>query len=245
MVGKRFVYVGIGEALSGAFDRYTKNFGPFFLFWAIPALLGFLFSIGQLSLSGTGSGMSAFGMGYGLTFGFMILNAIIQSIFIGGIIAMTQEAMRTGSTHISTGFNIISQRAGALIVTNVVVSIIIAVGLILCIIPGVIFCYWWIFALTAAALEGTDLERSMNSSKEFSAAHDSLGFIVALIVVLIIVQLIVGLMSAFGFLMMAVSLGLWPAILTVATISMILSWIITPYEYIAIAYYYIRGNGYA
>jgi len=245
MIGKRFMYVGIGEALSGAFDRYTKNFGPFFLFWAIPALLGFIISIGQLALARNSTDISAVGVGFGFTFGFLILNVVVQSLFIGGVIAMTQEAMKTGSTRMSTGFGIMSQRAGALIVTNIVVSIIIMVGLFLCIIPGIIFCYWWIFALTAAAIEGTDLERSMNSSKEFSKAHDSLGFIVTLIVVLILVQIIGSILTMFGLVAISIAIGFWPAIIIVSAISMILSWIVTPYSYIAISYYYIRGNGYA
>jgi len=243
MMGKRFVYVGIGEALSGAFDRYTKNFGPFFTFWAIPALIGFLITLAQLALSNTKATMATLGMSFGL-YGFAFLSIVVQSLFIGGIIAMTQEAMRTGSTNVKTGFEIMSRRAGALIVTNLVVSLIIAIGIMLCIIPGIIFCYWWIFALTAAVIEGTDLERSMNNSKEFSAAHDTLGFIIALIVVLIIVQVVVMMMTMFGMVVMIATMGLWPARLIVACVSMIMAWIVTPFTYVAISYYYIRGNGY-
>ncbi len=226
--------VGAGEAISGAIELYTKNFRDYFLFWGIPTV--FLFVIGFLSyFLGINNSMEFDFAVFTMAIFMGILSAVVTVLFSGGIIAMTKEVMCTGNTSVSTGLQIIKKRGGTIVVTSIVVSILVMVGSFLCVIPGLIFCYWYFFAITIVVVEGYSVGDAMKRSKDFARLSDPLGFIIILMVLIILISLLA---SIFEFMFAFVVGNEILSILLAQTVS----WIISPFMFIATAYYYVKSR---
>jgi len=136
----------------------------------------------------------------------------------------------------SEGYSMITKRGGSIVVTSIVVSVLVIVGLFLCIIPGILFCYWYFFAVTIVVLEGASTGDSLKLSKQFATSHSAIGFIIILIIVNFIVTM-VGQGIA-----LALQLAFDAPFINAIT-SGLIGWVIAPYIYIATAFYYIRGKG--
>ena len=249
--------LSIGDTLSGAVEIYKNNFGAFFGFWAIPAIFGIIIGVLQIVALGAGStdfsqtssgGIPDFGAMFailGLTLVFSLVSMIVTILFTGGVIGMTKEAMQTGQTSSSAGFSTIQQYFGPIIGTTIVVSILIAIGFMLCCIPGIIFCYWWMFAVTAAVVEGVGISQAMENSKNFASTRGTLGFAIVLIIVIVVISVIAGAISSGIGIALTFSMGYLVGQSVGTVIGAIFQWIIAPYAAIAIAFHYIKGKGYA
>jgi hypothetical protein len=246
--------LSVGESISGAIELYKNNFFAFFIFWSIPAILGIIFGIFQIYIIGpelldfadVGSDeMPDWGQFFsimGMTAGFGIVIWIINILFTGGIIGMTKEAMRSGQTVSGTGFGTISKYFGNILITSIVISILVAIGFLLCCIPGIFFCYWWMFAVTAVVVEGIGLSEAMDRSKEFATTRKTFGFAIVLILIIIIMNIVAGAISGLISISLTVSIGYWPGQIASTIIGQIFQWIITPFAAIATAFHYIRGR---
>jgi hypothetical protein len=182
----------------------------------------------------------------GAALAFALASMIITFLFTGGVIGMTKEAMLsgTGTTVTNTGFDTIKKYFGAILITSIVVNIIIAIGFILCCIPGIIFCYWWMFAVTAVVVEGVGLSQGMENSKDFATSRGTFGFAIVLFIVVAVISWIASIIASGLGGILIITMGFWPGQIVSTVVGQFFQWIIAPYSAIAIAYHYIRGKGY-
>lgn len=254
--GQYYPPLPIGDTLSGAFEVYKNNFGAYFGFWAIPAIFAIVIGLVQILILGSSAnafigveegGVPDIGailvfLGIILMFTFVVM--IVNILFTGGIIGMTKEAMLSGRTTMVMGFDTIKKYFGGILITSIVVTLLIVIGFMLCCIPGIFFCYWWMFAVTAVVVEGVGLSQAMDNSKQFATTRGTFWFAVVLIIVLLAINFIAGIITtaiSFG---LMVTLGFWPGQIVSGFIGQIFQWVIAPYATIAIAFHYIRGKGY-
>jgi hypothetical protein len=247
--------LSIGDSISGAFEVYRNNFMAFFGFWAIPAILGIVIALAQLFLFGgqlesignTNEGdmpdLGGFFALLGISIGFILIIWIINILFIGGLIGMTKEAMSTGRTSSGKGFRTINNYFGSILVTGIVVFILLIIGTMLCCIPGILFCYWWMFAITAVVVEGVGMSEGMARSKEFASSRQTIGFAIVIIVIAIVISIISAVVATSISIPISIALGNWAGSIVTQTISSIITWILYPFIFVAVAYHYIKGKG--
>jgi magnesium-transporting ATPase (P-type) len=179
-----------------------------------------------------------------LAFTIVLLMAllIINMLFTGGIIGMTKKAMDTGKTDSATGFDTVKKYFGNIIITSFVVGLIIAIGFALCCIPGILFCYWWMFALTIVVIEGVGLGEAMSRSKQFAETRHTFWFAVVLVIVIIVINFIASAITNSISWGLQQALGVWPGLIISTVIGQVFQWIIAPFAVIAVAVHYIKGR---
>jgi hypothetical protein len=211
---------------------YKRHFGSFLGFWLLAVAINALISAVQGSLEITD---------YVPYMALSILSGCISLLFSAGIIAMTKEAMTTGKTSIKDGFDIIGKKGGTIIITSLVVGLLVAIGTILCIIPGIVLCYWYFFAVTLVVVEGCSVGEALSGSKRFSQDHGTFGFILLLILFFAMIY-ITGFLVSFV-VAIYVSGDLFVGLIISIVVVTVLSLLVSPLLYISIAYYYVKGTG--
>lgn len=231
--------LNVSDMIADSFNLYKDHLQTFMKFWALPGILSIilLLMIEYITRNIESMEWGDIKMFILVLIPLYILLLVVQILFSGGVIAMTLETVRKGRPTVDTGFEIIRERGGRIVLTSLAVSFITGIGFVLCIIPGFLFCYWYFFAVTIVTLEGFATRDALTRSKEFSTGQRALTFIIILL-------LVVGMMNMIGS-MFSVMLSFMSEDLTYAgsVISGIIFWIVAPYIYIATAYYYIRGSG--
>ncbi len=119
------------------------------------------------------------------TFLVMLAEAAVMGLFFGGGASMAKEAYETGKTSPTTGFSTMSQRAPYLIGGYMLFMFLITVGSVACLIPGILFCYWWLFAVVIIALEGYGIIDAFGKSKDFAEKNDTLIFSIIVFVLML------------------------------------------------------------
>ena len=191
------------STLSIAFDIFKNNLVPILTFILIPTLIvGSLnvFTSWQTMELTTGMAgeqdlsviMDNFVTMMLISIPLSLMGWMIQILFAGGIVGMAKEGFQRGKTKINAGFEIIRQHPLGLIGASIIVTLIVSVGLVLCLIPGLIFCYWWLFTIPILLIEGKSIGDAMSDSKDFAKHHETLGFTIALIAVVIIISIVIG-----------------------------------------------------
>ncbi|MFW6040791.1 MAG: hypothetical protein ACOC85_03035 [Thermoplasmatota archaeon] len=239
--------LSITHTFSKAFDIFTENLGPIIGYWLIPIIVITLISIftnwltlGLETLDPT-TNLEAFISEMTSLFVVVLpLNFaswVIYILFAGGLIGMTKEAYETGNTKINTGFDVIKKHPIGLIGASIVLTLLVSIGLVLCIIPGLIFCYWWLFTIPIIVIEGKSISRAMSSSKKFSKANETLGFTIMLLIVVFILSLIAGGVGSFiGLAFTRTSVIVGPII------SGFVSVFVTSFAVISITVHFLKGR---
>ena len=239
-----FAPVGGGEAIGAAFRIYGRHFGKFFLFWLMTGVvviginfLPYLFSMGRDPGEASAGPES-------VAFAFLpLFSYALLFLFSAGLLSMTREAMEKGKVSFVTGFIPFREYALRVLGTTIAVYVILIIGFILCIIPALIFCYWYFFAVTAVVIENRTILDALRRSKQFSQDHGALGFIILLIIVETLLAILLFGASVAGWFayygpesfLMAICFGI--------IISPVLFWFVAPIGFIATAYYFIKGTG--
>jgi hypothetical protein len=223
------------QTLSEAVQLYRDHFYSFFEFWAIPGILSMMFLmmivLSPLEEGGDDNGGIILMI---LLFGIALL--IVQILFSGGVIAMTKEVMDSGSTSSSAGYAILSKRGGAIVVSSIAVSLIVGLGTVCFIIPGILFCYWYFFTVTIVTLEGLSTGDALSKSKDFSKGQGAIVFILVLLLSIFGIRIL-------GEVLIQLLFYTVPGGEIIAyVISGLLSWAISPLIYVATAYYYLKAQ---
>jgi hypothetical protein len=200
--------------------------------------------MGPYYYGATDAGSSeVFGPGYFMGQGLNFISTIITLLFAGGTIGMTVEAARTGRTSASTGFDTISDKFIGILAVGIIFQIAVTIGICFCIIPGVLFCYWWLFAMTILVVEGVGIGDAFSRSKEFAEGRKTFGFSIAIVIVMFLLALAVVAVQFMVMLPLMFIIGFWGAIVVGSLISALLSWFISPLSYIWISWHYLKGSG--
>ncbi len=175
---------------------------------------------------------------------------MIEMLFAGGIVGMVKEGAQGKSMNVGTGFDVIKKHPLGLIGASIILTIVISLGTALCLIPGLIFCYWWLFTIPIIVIEGVGISDAMSSSKKFAKDHGTMGFTIVLIILIIVMSLIG---SIIGGMISGVSLFsldpamqqtfvLGPRFIVSQFIGGIISVLVTVVAVMCIAVHYLRGR---
>jgi len=242
--------------LSQAWNIYTSNWQSFVVFFLPAVLVSAIITMltvgtGEMTflsaISGSDPGlldpgqiMAQLARLFMVLFLGGILSLVAQALFMGGMVGMAGEAMHTGTTTISKGFGTMSNRFVAILVTYLAFSIVVAIGFVLCCIPGIFFCYWWLFAIVIVVVETADISEAFSKSKSFAQRHETFGFAVVLLVIVMVVN---GIFSTIGnHVSMAVTDDLMTSTAVSAIFSSIGSLLSMPFFVIALTVHYLRGR---
>jgi uncharacterized membrane protein len=172
----------VGEAFSWAWNKFTKNAGPLIIATLVYGLILIVLQVivnlvqaavspGVSDYSSSGSGFSyswsttSMGLGGILIsivgwFVSLIVGAAIQSGYISGVLDIAN------GQQVSVGSFFRPRNIGQVIVAGLIVGVITTIGLILCIIPGVIASIMLVFTVVAL------LDRNMSPVDAVKTSFD-------------------------------------------------------------------------
>ncbi len=255
----------ISGTLSLAFGMFKDNFTTIFVYLLIPILIVSSINIFSMwTLQSAFEPLAAgemdeenfeemFNLIYMIFLIFLPLSMIswmIEMLFAGGIVGMVKEGYHGKPMKADTGFKVIKKHPLGLIGASIILTIIVSFGTALCLIPGLIFCYWWLFTIPILVIEGKGISDAMSSSKKFAKDHGTMGFTLALIILIIIMSAIGSLIgsmisgvSLYSFdptTQAAITLG--PRFIASQIVASIVSVVVTIIAVMCIAVHYLRGR---
>ncbi len=119
-----------------------------------------------------------------------MISWMLEMLFAGGIVGMVKEGVEGKHMDVNTGFNVIKKHPLGLIGASIILTIVVSLGTALCLIPGLIFCYWWLFTIPIIVIEGVGISDAMSSSKKFAKDYGTMGFTIVLIILIVIMSVI-------------------------------------------------------
>ncbi len=196
----------ISETFSITIDIFSKNWVSFLAYWSIPVMLAVLLGfysnwmayrmVGTLPTADLSEVIQDLMRILFLALSLSLVVWIIQLIFIGGLVGMTKEVYESGKTSVDTGFKYLKKYPLGVLGAGILLTILISIGLVLCLIPGLLFCYWWVFTIPILVIEGKGISEAMSTSKDFADRFDTLGFTLVLMLVLVAFQILGGWMGS-------------------------------------------------
>ncbi|MFO8109713.1 MAG: hypothetical protein R6U17_04205 [Thermoplasmata archaeon] len=254
----------IGGTLSTTLDILKENFTVILTFLLIPIIIVSIINIFSIwtimssmeTLTGDEMELDAlinfFSTLYLIALPLSIVVWIIELLFAGGIVGITKESFEGRSVNVDTGLGVIKNHALGVILAGILLSILLSVGIALCIIPGLLFCYWWLFTIPILIIEGKGVLDAMSASKNFAKKNSTTGFTIVIIVLVIVMSgvgnLIASLLSgafmySFDFTAQEVVV-FGPRVIVSQIIGSIVSVLVTALAIMCITVHYLRGRSY-
>jgi len=180
------------ESIDVAKKNYVIFLPPVAVAVVMALLTLILVGTGVISMGLVGAGMQSPGAIMPLVGtilgGFFIIGVIgmiLGLIAHGMTVAMAREALDTGSTSINSGLSIAAGRLGELVVASILVGIIVFVGFMLLVIPGLIAAFFLMFTFVSVIVDNAGPVGAMKKSYETVRANmnDSIVFFFAMIAV--------------------------------------------------------------
>ena len=195
----------VGEAFKWAWNKFTKYAGPLIVATLVYALIAmavqFLVGLAQAALSPDAS-FTSYGTGFSYSFSSFSAVGIIMSA-IGSIVtllvsAAIQSAYVSGVLDIANGREVSfgsffrPRNIGNILIAGLIVSVLTAVGFILCIIPGIIVAILTMYTYIALLDRNLSPVDAIKASVDVYRAHVGEALLAFLIYALI---LVVGLLA--------------------------------------------------
>jgi hypothetical protein len=180
-VGKPIV---VGEVLSRSFNLLSRT----------PALLIPQAIVLVLSLLGDiASASTLSGLGLILVF----VNLVVSIIVAGAYPSMVQAALGGGQPSVTHSLRQAAGRFWTLLAAGILVGLIVVLGFIALIIPGIIFVTWYAYTVPAVMLENKGALQGMSASKAFGRDKKGSTFVLFLVfgVVIIVVSVLQAVLS--------------------------------------------------
>ncbi|GEM_PF-6658419 len=161
----------VKDVFSVAARIYSKNAHIFLLLWAIPSVLSFILlttfvlSAGEISDSGGQVSSSAYFF-FSLT---LVASATIYTFFSAPIIVMVSDELSGREVSFDRAFSALGSRPLVMLLASALLaSLVVLGGRYLCYLPGILFCYWWLFAVIILVLEERGIRESFAMSRSIS-----------------------------------------------------------------------------
>lgn len=187
----------VGGVLGEAWRLYTRFFTRFFVIAVIVYLITNLVNavIGTL-----------FGHGVGIAVLLALITTVVSLVgtfWLQGALVFAVDDVRDGRIDTTVGqvFERVRPYLGTLIIAGIIAGLGVAIGLVLLIVPGLIFLTWWCLIVPVIVLEGKPVGEAFNRSRELVRGHGWTVFgvvIVSALFVLIASGLIEGIFSFLG-----------------------------------------------
>jgi hypothetical protein len=124
----------------------------------------------------------------------LLLSLILRPINTAAILFVICQEYLGQKVDASDSLRFAFGRFGRLLGASILAGLIIMVGAMLCLVPGLIFAVWYVFVGQVVVMENLGGDKALRRSKELTADHRWRAF--GLLMLLVVVQIIVG--AAFG-----------------------------------------------
>jgi hypothetical protein len=157
----------VGGILSESWGLYTKFFRRFFVIAVIVYLIVNLLNALFGSVLGHGAGIAVL-----LALITMVVS-LVGTFWLQGALVFAVDDVRDGRIDTTVGevFERVRPFLGTLIVAGLLAGLGIAVGLVLLIVPGLIFLTWWCLIVPVVVLEGKKVGEAFTRSRELVRGH--------------------------------------------------------------------------
>jgi hypothetical protein len=220
-----------GEIIRGSFEIYLRNFPALFLTFSLPL---FPFTVLEVLAEGTAS-RPLYWTTFNITLLIEALAFVPMTIVISNICLGNRPSVALAYRHALGNL-------GPVLITYLLQLLILVAGLLLLVLPGVIFLLWTWFALTVAVLEGVSGIDAFKRSKALGAGFylRNAGILFLLVVILI---LAIGITEKLLTLTSTTVLGHPPA-LALAITNQIMVYLFVPIIYVGLVllYYDMRAR---
>jgi hypothetical protein len=178
--------MGIGDILDRTFRLYRSHFMPFFLIMLAVQAIAFLTSLAWrvafASGVGTayrgGSTAAAFGPSFFIGFPLlMIIVIVLNQIGIATLTAAVSSAYLQQQVSVRQAYLAVRDKLGRLIGAALLTSLLILLGLMLCLVPGVYFMLSYMLVSEVVVLENLGPITAMRRSKELMRVKTDKGFV--------------------------------------------------------------------
>ncbi|HUK83074.1 MAG TPA: GYF domain-containing protein [Verrucomicrobiae bacterium] len=177
--------MGIGDILDRTFRLYRSHFMPFFLLMLLIQAVAFVCTLAwQTALwsnlqtgprPGEAPAFAALGS-LALFFPVMIIIIVFTQIGIGTLTAAVSAAFLQQEVSLRQAYLVVRNRLGRLLGATVLSSLIIGLGFMLCVIPGIYFSLWYLLVGEVVILENVGVTDSLRRSKELMRIKTDRGF---------------------------------------------------------------------
>lgn len=207
--------MSITSILKQSLEIAKKNpvlFVPMLALTVIASLLSLVFLGSMVPFFGGMSGgeqvssqeaLTAAGAAVSGMFAVLILSSILGFIAHGMTVAMADDAVREVPVSLKTGFNKTLAKILPLIISAVLVGIIVSIGFILLVIPGIIAAFLLMFTFLAVMLDNENAFKAMGKSFKMVTGHFSAVFVLFLVLIALgllsgIISTVVGMIPILG-----------------------------------------------
>lgn len=212
MAEREFKPMGVGDILDLGVRLYRSNFGRFLGVAAVVyvplALLAALvqgvvtarmqaaLEVGPEAVAEVGPGLIVGGVLVGAAAG--VVSFLGTLLVNAALIRTVSEAYLGRVVGIGETYGFVVRRLGTIIWASILTSVIVAVGFILLVVPGIIFMLWFAFVTQVVVVEGTNAVGALKRSRALASGNLGKIFILGLIlwVAAVVVAGIFGWVSA-------------------------------------------------
>jgi ribosomal protein L40E len=203
--------LGFGEIFSRTFDVYRRYFAKYFVLFAIvgviiqvvTALAMQAFVRPTLPLNPTPQQLSSylsslFEALFLLLAVIFLVNVIFSTIAQGGAIKMASEEITTGQVNIGASVRFAVSKLLSIWALSIIVGIIVFLGFIALIVPGIILAIMYSLALPVLLIENKGVTESMGRSRQLVSHRwgKTFGTFLVLAIIVIIASVIVSAITA-------------------------------------------------
>ena len=143
----------------------------------------------------------------------MILVLVIDMIFNGWLIAMVKQGLTGEVVDLGSSFNVALSKAVPIIAASILVGIIVGIGFLLCVIPGIIA--WILLALTLQAVVVDDYGPVDALKASYEVAKNNFFDVLIIVIGQVIISAIVSIVPYLGFILSAAVSGFFAVLLTI------------------------------
>jgi hypothetical protein len=158
------------------------------------------------------------GMAVGRMVALLVVSTIVGLLAHGMTVLMADDALNERPVKLSTAWQKVRQRLAALIGTSVVVGLLVSVGLMLLILPGVVLAFFLMFSFVALMV--LDLSPLSALSRSFTTVRSHFASSFVFFLVMIALGLLVGLVN-----FVVAMIPVLGALLTIVVMSVYLSFL--------------------
>jgi hypothetical protein len=177
--------MGIGDILDRTFRLYRAHFMPFFLVMLAVQAIAYVFSLAWQTTFWShvrASHQTGEAVGYAMLASIPLFIPVIIVIFIlnqigiGTLTAAVSAAFLQQEVSMRNAYRAVRGRLGRLVGASLLNTLVVALGFMLCVIPGIYFALWYLLVSEVVMLENLGPTAALRRSKELMRVKTDRGF---------------------------------------------------------------------
>jgi hypothetical protein len=173
----------VGELLDRTFFLYRSHFGLFLGIAALPNLITLAFQLSRVVIEPGSSGFLFELMWVPVA---LLVYLVTIAVSQGATVVAVSQIQLGRATSISEAFAAIRPRIGELSMITLGMGIMIAVGFVLLLVPGIVLSMMWALTIPVAVLEDRGLRESLARSSELTRGHRWRVFLIYLLIIVMV-----------------------------------------------------------